>query len=367
MTETLPEPKSRKEEFLAKAAGMDGITLPEPASREELYLNAIAEGGGGGGESTDAVKSFDFTSIFVKGQEALDAAGATEATFSLTESEYTTAMTALNAGKTARVFNEQEGGKDLFIATGGGTVTGESWLVTITLEGSQYMFEATESEETYSCTITEVNFGGGGVTPVQTTGTSTTDVMSQDATTKMIFPDIANNPQSIVIGASSSNATTRGTVLNGIIDSQGTYSIAIGDGDYQAHVAQNGRARNSVAIGGYATAGKGDYSIALGYNAYTNSGSNNTGRNIAIGASSSINGEVTHAVSLGAFAKATRTGEVNIGTNGNSAGYNSTDYRVIGGVHDGQDTHDAVTVGQVNGVIDAINTALSTNIPHIGA
>ena len=39
----------------------------------------------------------------------------------------------------------------------------------------------------------------------------------------------------------------------------------------------------------------------------------------------------------------------------------------VGGVHDGQLANDAVTVGQVNAVIDAINTALSTNIPHIGA
>lgn len=45
----LPEPASRKEEFLATAAGATGIELPEPASREELYLKAIAEGGGGGG------------------------------------------------------------------------------------------------------------------------------------------------------------------------------------------------------------------------------------------------------------------------------------------------------------------------------
>lgn len=46
---TLPEPKSRKEQFLATAAGMTGVTLPEPASREEQYLDAIAQGGGGGG------------------------------------------------------------------------------------------------------------------------------------------------------------------------------------------------------------------------------------------------------------------------------------------------------------------------------
>lgn len=52
MTDTLPEPKSRKESYLAKAAGMD-VTIPDhPESRLEQYLNAIAEGGGGGGGTT---------------------------------------------------------------------------------------------------------------------------------------------------------------------------------------------------------------------------------------------------------------------------------------------------------------------------
>jgi hypothetical protein len=49
MADNLPEPKSRKESYLAKAAGMD-VTVPEaPESREEQYLAAIAENGGGGG------------------------------------------------------------------------------------------------------------------------------------------------------------------------------------------------------------------------------------------------------------------------------------------------------------------------------
>ena len=51
MADNLPEPKSRKESYLAKAAGMD-VTIPEaPESRTEQYLAAIAEGGGGGGTS----------------------------------------------------------------------------------------------------------------------------------------------------------------------------------------------------------------------------------------------------------------------------------------------------------------------------
>lgn len=52
MADNLPEPASRKETYLAKAAGMAISELPEPASREEEYLNAIAENGGGGGGGT---------------------------------------------------------------------------------------------------------------------------------------------------------------------------------------------------------------------------------------------------------------------------------------------------------------------------
>lgn len=51
MADNLPEPESRREQYLAKAAGED-VTVPTPASREELFLNAIAQGGGGGGGTT---------------------------------------------------------------------------------------------------------------------------------------------------------------------------------------------------------------------------------------------------------------------------------------------------------------------------
>ena len=94
-------------------------------------------------------------------------------------------------------------------------------------------------------------------------------------------------------------------------------------------------------------------SVALGYKSAVGSGSNG----------------YKNAVALGAYSEATRQGEVNVGlvTDETTGGFNNTAYRVIGGVHDGQDAHDCATVGQINATIDAINTALSTNIPHIGA
>ena len=43
----LPEPITREEKYLAKAAGAYDEELPEPITRVEKFLNAIAEGAGG--------------------------------------------------------------------------------------------------------------------------------------------------------------------------------------------------------------------------------------------------------------------------------------------------------------------------------
>lgn len=54
-----------------------------------------------------------------------------------------------------------------------------------------------------------------------------------------------------------------------------------------------------------------------------------------------------NSVALGKGAYPSRQGEVNIGCD-NTTAFNNTNYRVIGGVHDGQDLHDAATVAQGN-------------------
>ena len=61
MANNLPEPKSREESYLAKAAGMDTSIPATPESRKEQYLAAIAEGGGGGGGSYTAGDGIDIT------------------------------------------------------------------------------------------------------------------------------------------------------------------------------------------------------------------------------------------------------------------------------------------------------------------
>lgn len=189
-----------------------------------------------------------------------------------------------------------------------------------------------------------VDSQGGGVTPVQATGTSTTDVMSQDAITKMVYPKIATSPNAINI---------RGT--SGIDTATAEYAISIG-------TSSIARGERAVSIGFSTQAyDNGDRSVSIGNFAKVN----NNSKGIAIGNLATCSNP--YSIALGSSATTSRTGEVNIGAGTSGEGYNSTNYRVIGGVHDGQLAQDAVTVNQVNSVIDAINTALSTNIPHIGA
>ena len=199
--------------------------------------------------------------------------------------------------------------------------------------------------------------GGGGATVVQTIGTSTTDVMSQKAVTDTLFHE--NNATRIQIGRNASStggsyypsvaigsgarASGGDTVVIGGGSASGSHSIALGDGQ-----AYN---QGSIAIG-YASEARGDGSISIG--GYSGSGNE-----------AYANGKGSIAIGVGA--QTTTAGEVNIGDRNGTHGYNTSNYRLLTGLYDGQSAHDAVTVEQVNATIDAINTALSTSIPHIGA
>lgn len=155
---------------------------------------------------------------------------------------------------------------------------------------------------------------GGGVNIVQTTGTSETDVMSQKAVSEMVFADPST--------------------------------------------------KNKVQIASGAAAGGGT-SIAIGTNAQAS-----TLNGIAIGANSAVLAGKWNSVALGSSAIATRSGEVYVGASYTTQGYNSTEYRVIGGVYDGQDAHDAATVGQALGTDESYTiatgdwTALSASSPY---
>ena len=234
----------------------------------------------------------------------------------------------------------------------GKVLSGAGAPTTSTVGTVGQIYEDTTNGKLYQCTAVsgssytwaEVGAGGGGVTPVQTTGTSTTDVMSQNATSSMVYADPGTDTI-IKMGSGSSEPGTQG--------------ILIGYGAYN-----NYSTSKNISIGVSAHCqGVNTYDcIALGEQANAQSHSA-----IAIGRSASVGSNLQGSIALGAYSTVTRKGEINVGTSWNATGFNNTAYRVIGGVHDGQDAHDCATVGQINATIDAINTALSTNIPHIGA
>lgn len=170
--------------------------------------------------------------------------------------------------------------------------------------------EATDADKFLKSDGTWDTAGGSSVNVVQTRGTSTTDVMSQNAVTSMVYADPTTRYNVRIGEFASGNPANGGAVIIGSADTGSTNGISIGEG--------------SVAFG-------------------------------------------TGSIALGSGSKTNVAGEMNIGTKWTSNGYNNSLYRLISGVYDGQNAHDAVTVGQVNSVIDSINSALNTNIPHIGA
>lgn len=168
--------------------------------------------------------------------------------------------------------------------------------------------------------------GGGGPTVVQTIGSSTTDVMSQNATSRMIYTKLSNS-ETYAIGI-------RGSA--GPDSSAGAGSIAIGD-------ATISRADGSIAVGtGVNIYAAGSYSVAVGNSSRTD------GHSRAVALGNAANAAFDNSVAIGTNAKTTRVGEVNVGADTSGRGYNNTNYRVIGGVHDPIDAHDAATKGYVD-------------------
>lgn len=155
---------------------------------------------------------------------------------------------------------------------------------------------------------------GSSINVVQTTGASTADVMSQNAVTSMVFADPGTNHK-IRIGNTAST---------------GIASTIIG---YQA----SGAGGHATAIGDSAIS-NGAYGASLG--TLARAGSN-------------------YSVALGSYSHPERRGEVNIGTGGNNLGYDNTDYRVLGGVHDPVADHDAATKGYVDNLVGDIESALN--------
>lgn len=232
-----------------------------------------------------------------------------------------------------------------------GTAAGSAGLVPApaTTDADKYL----KADGTWSVVNT-------GPTVVQTRGTSTTDVMSQDAATKMIYP--TNNNNRIAVGGASfgSNNSSKGVAINASVgDSNASTGIAIGFSDNQAlmdsygsGIAIGGGARisfgeNSIAIGNAAKARSGSRGIAIGYN--TTAGTYGQGHVGAIAIGGSANAGAPYSIALGANSHATTQGQFDV-TAGGTVGYNNTAYRLLTGLYPGQSEHDAATVGQIQAI-----------------
>lgn len=176
-------------------------------------------------------------------------------------------------------------------------------------------------------TWVEVGAGGSGPTVVQTTGTSTTDVMSQNAVTSMVFAD-PSTMYKIKIGAGTSSSEGNNAVEIGHnAAGTGLQSIALG---YGASASQS----SAIGIGGSAQAAT-QHGIAIGYQASTG------GKYcVALGSYSVTPTGINGVVSIG-------------GANLQQEGYNSSNYRLLTGLYDGQSAHDAATVGQITPTTDS--------------
>lgn len=177
--------------------------------------------------------------------------------------------------------------------------------------------------------------GGGSVTLYSGLGNNTDGAMTQKAVTDTLFTDGASAKQ-IKIGNNS--------------ESDQSQTIAIG-------FMAKAKGMNAVAIGGQAESGaSGYYCVAVGHGARATV----TG-NVAIGDSATAAAD-TRSIALGSYAVATRKGEMNVGLGTHNNGFNNTAYRVIGGVHDGQEDHDVATVGQWKTSLTIATTAPSTPV-----
>ena len=221
------------------------------------------------------------------------------------------------------------------------------------------LYEDTTNGKLYQCTdITggsytwvEVGAGGGsGPTVVQTTGTSTTDVMSQNAVTSMIFADPATQYK-IKIGAGTSTsegsdaieighnaaATKIKSIALGVgTSAAGNRSTAIGQ-------ASNVEVDNALAVGG------------AGVRYGSNSG-------VAIGYAAEVGVNKPGAIALGAYSSPSATGEMNIGSSNTACGYNSSNYRLLTGLYDGQSAHDAATLAQGNTLATTAPTTATVGV-----
>lgn len=277
----LPEPISKQDKFLHNIAdGTPDISDIEPISRQDIYLKYIAENGSSGGGSINVVQTTGTSETDVMSQNAvtkeLDKLGT--AAYCNTGTEVGNVPIINDNGKLDNSIIPPLAITDTFIANNEnemlniqGAEKGD--ICVRTDENKTYILDETPVTRSRGISTTslsdwiELKTPTNNINVVQTTGTSTTDVMSQKAVSEMTaigsgastgYPDgiaFGKNAKSIndniAIGAGNT-ATTNSSVV-----SIGTNVIGKGSCDVLI-----GRQSSSVLPS--------QNSVILGYKSYCN-------------------------------------------------------------------------------------------------
>lgn len=204
---------------------------------------------------------------------------------------------------------------------------------------------------------------GGSSMPLYTAvGQNTDGPMTQKATSNMVFYN--GDDSKILIGKDATGSGNRSITIGYDAESS-VYQDAITIG-YKSRGTNN-----AITIGEYAKAGSNGIHIGKGTASWTSYSNgigigneivNKSDTSVCLGNNTKVDAtNIYNAVALGRYSQATRTGEVNVGLT-IATGFNNTNYRVIGGVHDGQEDHDVATVGQWKTSLTIAATAPSTPV-----
>lgn len=293
----------------------------------------------------------------------------------------------LTAGSNVQITGDTISATDTTYTAGNGlNLTGTEFSADTTVLATQTDLAGKQNTLTAGAGIDITNdvisaTGGGGPTVVQTTGTSTTDVMSQNAVTSTLYVDPSNKSKLALTtnsyrsnaGASTTSLGTsslawgfNSTAIGCGVDVRGTNAIGIGEGNtagsamassqYAVAIGSNPRVSGvgSIAVGHEAQT-SGTYSVVIGEITKGNDSANG----VAIGREATVDSNSPNAIALGGWSRASGRGVMSINVTGIGAGggYNNSNYRLLTGLYDGQNDHDAVTVGQLNTAIAGAGAA----------
>lgn len=204
----------------------------------------------------------------------------------------------------------------------------------------------------------DANAGGDTVYSNKSTSNSSTGgavyIGNLDATqAEQADPTATDNHYKYFWALPASNASIPAeSSINILGNTPATQGICLGIG-----TQSNAANYYSISVGLNANTSANTAHSAIAFGTSTTSSAENS---IAFGRGSQVpNSTYKNSVALGSFSQVGRKGEVNVGTGGYNMGYNNTDYRVIGGVHNGIDAHDAATVAQAVGTTETFTKATS--------